>query len=91
LKPFTKKSVLKDNFLPLIYSNDKHGKKYIAALEAKDYPFYGVQFHPEKTGKKLKNGEVLTMQRMQVAQYFADFFHLECLKIIKSNLKLEEN
>lgn len=35
-------------FRPLAYSSDKRGIEYVAMAEARDYPFYAVQFHPEK-------------------------------------------
>ena len=38
-----------------IVSTDKDdsGKLYITAIEYKDYPFYGTQFHPERTFNEL--------------------------------------
>ncbi|KAF0687674.1 Aste57867_20658 [Aphanomyces stellatus] len=33
---------------PVATSQDRHGQTYVAVIEAYDYPFYGVQFHPEK-------------------------------------------
>lgn len=35
-------------YRPLSYSYDKFGKKFISIMEAIDYPFFAVQFHPEK-------------------------------------------
>ncbi|XP_064094173.1 gamma-glutamyl hydrolase-like [Macrobrachium nipponense] len=36
-------------FRPLAYSADRRGVEYLAAVEAWDYPFFAVQFHPEKS------------------------------------------
>ena len=33
---------------PLSVNWDMHGLKYLSTLEAKEYPFVAVQFHPEK-------------------------------------------
>ena len=33
---------------PLTYFYDESGQRYITSLEFKKYPFYGIQFHPEK-------------------------------------------
>lgn len=35
-------------YRPLAYSCDKRGVEYVAAAEGRDYPFFAVQFHPEK-------------------------------------------
>lgn len=49
----------------LATSVDNSGKEYICAIEAKSYPIYGVQFHPE---------------RQKTAGAFADFFISELKK-----------
>ena len=33
---------------PLSWNWDKHGLEYLSSIEAIQYPFVGVQFHPEK-------------------------------------------
>jgi len=43
-----KEENLSKHFMPLAYGRDLNGKKFVAIAEAKNYPFYGVQFHPEK-------------------------------------------
>ena len=40
--------ILYDFFEPLAYNKDLAGTKFLSAMMAKHYPFYGVQFHPEK-------------------------------------------
>jgi gamma-glutamyl hydrolase len=32
-------------------STDRNGKKFVAIIEAHDYPFYGVQWHPERNSE----------------------------------------
>lgn len=31
------------------WNYDRKGKKFVSTIEAKDYPFYGVQWHPERS------------------------------------------
>ena len=33
---------------PLSYNYDRYNLEYLSSIEAKNYPFVGVQFHPEK-------------------------------------------
>jgi len=33
----------------IAYAYDLDGNKYVSSVEHKQYPIYGVQFHPEKT------------------------------------------
>lgn len=67
---------LTDEFHVLSLNRDKEGLEFISTLEHKRYPFYGVQFHPEKnlyewvTGKNIPHGCNATL----AAQYFANFF-----------------
>ena len=42
------KEELHGYFNLLATSLDKQGKQLVATIEAKDYPFYGIQYHPEK-------------------------------------------
>jgi gamma-glutamyl hydrolase len=37
---------------PLATNLDKEGVEFISAMEAKNYPFYATQFHPEKTANE---------------------------------------
>jgi gamma-glutamyl hydrolase len=39
---------LKAMFKPTSLSYDNKGQVFVASMEAYNYPFYGVQFHPEK-------------------------------------------
>ena len=57
-------------------NHDKNGLEFISTIEHITYPFYGIQFHPEKNiyewvdGKNIPHGKNATI----VSQYFANFF-----------------
>lgn len=59
-----------------------NGKEFISTFEAIKYPFYGVQWHPEKVPYDWDLNDALTHTRrgVKVTQYFADFFVEECRK-----------
>ena len=40
--------LVKENFIITGYSKNPEGKEFVASIESNKYPFYGVQFHPEK-------------------------------------------
>ena len=84
------------DFYAVVATNvDRKGVAFVTAMEAKEatMPFYGVQFHPEKSqyefGQTMVNGgaseipyEVINHSREAVlaSQYLADFFVNECRK-----------
>lgn len=81
------KQILKDHGIMdqlriLSTNNDKNGLKYISAFESIRYPFYGLQFHPEKNlyewmrTKHIPHGKYAS----QISQYFANFFVNEARK-----------
>ncbi|CAG9770693.1 unnamed protein product [Ceutorhynchus assimilis] len=81
------KSVLKENDLLdewkiLTTNKDINGFEFISAMEHKDFPFYGIQFHPEKNQFEFKRNKGFphTFNSIKVAQYFANFFVNECRK-----------
>ena len=47
-KKFMESDFLKEFFEVLSLSQDREGKEFVSSVEAKEYPFYGMQFHPEK-------------------------------------------
>lgn len=56
---FAATASLTDMFTVLSTSEDREGKGYVSTMESKKYPFYGVQWHPEKDVWELgeyKNG-----------------------------------
>ncbi|OQR84983.1 gamma-glutamyl hydrolase [Achlya hypogyna] len=75
-------------FTALATSTDRQGIPYVAAIEAKGYPFYGVQFHPEKNpyeyGRQA-NGVLFgdidhSYEALLASQAFAHFFIGEARK-----------
>ena len=78
-------------FQPTAISYDNKGKAFVAAMESFEYPFYGVQFHPEKqqfvyyptvkidhSVDTLCNNEWDSIDAIAFNRYFADFFIGEC-------------
>ncbi|XP_043477610.1 gamma-glutamyl hydrolase A-like isoform X2 [Leptopilina heterotoma] len=84
---------LTDVFNVMSLNYDKNGFEFISTIEDKKYPFYGIQFHPEKNvyewveGKNIPHGKNPTI----VNQYFANFFVDEARKNLhKFNDKNDE-
>ncbi|XP_076248171.1 gamma-glutamyl hydrolase-like [Calliopsis andreniformis] len=75
-----------DQFRIMSYNHDVNGVKFISSLENIEYPFYGLQFHPEKNlyewiiGKHIPHSE----RAVVAAQYFANFFVSEARKNFNS-------
>lgn len=74
-----KRANLTDFYEPIAYSFDKKGLQFIAIIEARKYPFFGVQFHPEKPsfefGRSRGHLRVPHSPESQaISRYFADFF-----------------
>ncbi|XP_066250339.1 gamma-glutamyl hydrolase A-like isoform X2 [Euwallacea similis] len=81
------KQVLEDNNLLDFWrisstNKDINGFKFISSMEHKDYPIYGIQFHPEKNSFEFKKDSDFphSFNSIKVAQYFANFFVNECRK-----------
>ena len=56
-------------------SVDDNGLTFIASMEAKNYPFWGVQFHPEKNMYEWSKMSIPHSARdVDAGQYFAKFF-----------------
>uniref|UniRef100_M4C4I3 folate gamma-glutamyl hydrolase n=1 Tax=Hyaloperonospora arabidopsidis (strain Emoy2) TaxID=559515 RepID=M4C4I3_HYAAE len=85
---FNQYTSLTDFYTVLATNLDRQGVEFISAYEAKEYPIYAVQFHPEKNifeyGEYLDGTpyEVVDHSREGVAagQYFANFFIDEARK-----------
>jgi len=66
---------------PLSLNWDQYGLEYISTLEAREYPFVGVQFHPEKNIFEwaLKEPKIPhTSSAVHVSLYFATHFVNMC-------------
>lgn len=63
-------------------NRDWNGFEFISTIEHRDYPFYGVQFHPEKNLYEwIRNRNIPhDGHAIESAQYFATFFVNECRK-----------
>ena len=67
-------------FTPIAMSHDNDGTAFVAAMESKEYPFFGVQFHPEKAqfiyypDTKIDH----SADSIFYNRYFADFFVHQC-------------
>ena len=45
---FKKNKILNEKYLILAKAVDREGREFVSAIEGKQLPLYGVQFHPEK-------------------------------------------
>lgn len=63
-------------------STNKVDIDFISSFESKKYPFYGIQFHPEKNIYEFKSSLNIphSSSAVKVSQYFANFFIDECKK-----------
>ncbi|XP_076162008.1 gamma-glutamyl hydrolase B-like [Ptiloglossa arizonensis] len=71
-----------DKFHVLSLNRDVNGIEFISSLESIDYPFFGVQFHPEKNLYEWAIGYHIPHSKSAalVSQYFANFFVDEARK-----------
>ncbi|XP_041986752.1 gamma-glutamyl hydrolase A-like isoform X2 [Aricia agestis] len=71
---------LKNDWLITSHSKDEDGLAFVASVEHKRYPFYGVQFHPEKVAFEWKASKHYphSLKAVQANRYFMDFFVEEC-------------
>lgn len=73
------------------HSDDANGLKFIASLEHNKYPFYGVQFHPEKIFEwKQTKTYSHSFNAIKANRHFMDFFVNECRKNHHSFADAEE-
>lgn len=70
------------NWHVLSTNRDWDGFRFISTIEHVTYPFYGVQFHPEKNLYEWVKGKNITHTKAAVrsSQYFAQFFVDEARK-----------
>jgi hypothetical protein len=57
-------------------NKDTKGLEFVSSFEHKQYPIYGIQFHPEKNAYEWKVANKIphTAGAILVGQYFANFF-----------------
>lgn len=71
---------------------DANQLEFISVFEHKNYPYYGVQFHPEKNIYEwIKNPAIVhTRNAIITSQYFAEFFVEETRKSLNKFKSYEE-
>lgn len=75
------KSMALDNFWNAITTNDDaNGLTFISTIESKQYPFVGLQFHPEKNAYEWERNDPHSQSAIYSARYFYDWFVNECRK-----------
>ncbi|KAH8283307.1 hypothetical protein KR054_000605 [Drosophila jambulina] len=63
----------------LASNHDWHGRAFVSIVEHTIYPFYGVQFHPEKPQYEFTKQSIPhTSAAIATSQYFVDYFVSEC-------------
>ncbi|KAM9308587.1 gamma-glutamyl hydrolase [Gastrophryne carolinensis] len=69
-------------FYKVLSTNADGSLEYVSTMEAYHYPFYGVQWHPEKNPFEWKNTSDIShsSEAVQVAFYMASFFVNEARK-----------
>jgi len=79
---YKKNQQLSGFFKVLATNMDRNGKEFMSIVEAKDYPFYGTQFHPEKNIYEWNKEEAIdhTVNGIAIAQNMANFFIGEARK-----------
>ncbi|GBF96107.1 gamma-glutamyl hydrolase [Raphidocelis subcapitata] len=67
--------ILGNFFNILTTTKDRNGLEYISTVEAKKYPFVGVQWHPEKPTSEFGNNDIPhTLDAVRVGQHLANNF-----------------
>jgi gamma-glutamyl hydrolase len=79
---FQKNEHLKDLFEITSLGYTKNGTEFIGSIEGKDYPIFGVQFHPEKNSYIWveRINAVHTAESIVLMQKIANFFNRETRK-----------
>ncbi|XP_057291503.1 gamma-glutamyl hydrolase-like [Hydractinia symbiolongicarpus] len=73
---FKRSAKLNRFFKVLGTSSDRNGKEFVSAIEGKKFPFYGIQFHPEKTMFEWSTAISIphSPQAVQLSQFIANSF-----------------
>ncbi|EGG14019.1 peptidase C26 family protein [Cavenderia fasciculata] len=83
---FASTALLSSFFNVLSVNNDRQGRVFISTIEAKEYPIYATQWHPEKPLFEWWDQEVIdhSLQSIQANQYTSTWFVNECRKSLHS-------
>lgn len=79
-KTYQEIPALSDFFEILSFAHNDQGDEFIAVVEAKKYPIWGIQFHPEKNNFEWRVPANHDLNAIIAPQYFADFFVQQCRK-----------
>lgn len=73
---FKDNEYMRENYRMIATSIGEDGNEYVAAYEHLNYPFYGVQFHPEKQGSVFYRSAPVDNRDLsvQLNKHFAQFF-----------------
>lgn len=79
---FDKFESAKQFFTVTSYAYDKNGKKYINSIEAREFPIYGIQYHPEVSPFARTDGFGFnhTIEAIRISQLHALLFLSEAEK-----------
>uniref|UniRef100_A0A2H8TKB7 folate gamma-glutamyl hydrolase n=1 Tax=Melanaphis sacchari TaxID=742174 RepID=A0A2H8TKB7_9HEMI len=61
-------------------NKDSNNLTFISTVEAKNYPFVGLQYHPEKNFYEWERNDPHSWSAIHSARYFYDWFINECRK-----------
>lgn len=75
----TKEMLNESDWTILATAKDRNGKPFVAAVEHNNMPFYGVQFHPEKS-MRIQDDLLLNEDSVEVSKHISRFFIDECRK-----------
>ena len=73
---FQESEELKDFYKVLTTNIDRHGVEFVSTMEAKNYPFYSMQWHPEKCPFEWVSMKAIPhfLPSIQLSQYISNFF-----------------
>lgn len=63
---------------PITTNSDNNNLTFISTIEAKNYPFIGLQFHPEKNAYEWEKNDPHSVRAIYSARYFIDWFVNKC-------------
>jgi gamma-glutamyl hydrolase len=73
--------ILKPYIHVISTNKDKNNKKYISTIKYKKYPFWGTQWHPEKSAYEFNDSHIdHNIKNIEFSRNWSDFFVYECSK-----------
>jgi gamma-glutamyl hydrolase len=77
---FEKYPALNESFAITSTNYDRDGHLFVSSMEARDFPFYGVQWHPERNNFGCDVNASHTPEAIDVSYSMAKFFVSEARK-----------